>query len=41
LQSLHHYSVGYQSVRHELTLPRSLIPATTIENTSKNREECN
>jgi hypothetical protein len=37
LQSLHHCSVGYQSVRHELTSPRRLIPASAIENTSKNK----
>jgi hypothetical protein len=36
LQSLHHHSVGYQSALHELSLPRWLIPASTIENTSKN-----
>jgi hypothetical protein len=36
LQSLHHYFVGYQSMQHELTSPRRLIPAGTIENTSKN-----
>jgi hypothetical protein len=34
--SLHHCSVGYQSVQHELTLPRRLIPASGIQNTSKN-----
>jgi hypothetical protein len=28
--------VGYQSVRHKLTSPRRLIPASAIENTSKN-----
>jgi hypothetical protein len=39
LQSLHHDFVGYQYVQHELTLPRRLIPASAIENTSKNREE--
>jgi hypothetical protein len=38
-QSLHHRSVGYQSVRHELTSPRTLIPASAIENTSKNEED--
>jgi hypothetical protein len=36
LQSLHHCSVGYQFMQHKLTLPRRLIPASTIENTSKN-----
>jgi hypothetical protein len=36
LQSLHHCSVGYQSVQHELTSPRRLIPASAIKNTSKN-----
>jgi hypothetical protein len=41
LQSLHHRSVGYQSVRHELTSPRGLIPSSVIENTSKNKEEYN
>jgi hypothetical protein len=39
LQSLHHDFVGYQYVQHKLTSPRKLIPASTIENTSKNREE--
>jgi hypothetical protein len=39
LQSLHHRSVGYQSVRHELTSPRRLILASAIENTSKNEED--
>jgi hypothetical protein len=34
LQSLHQCSVGYQSVRHELTSPKRLIPASAIENTS-------
>jgi hypothetical protein len=37
LQSLHHCSIGYQPVRHELTSPRRLIPASAIENTSKNK----
>jgi hypothetical protein len=36
LQSLHHCSVGYQSVYHELTSPRRPIPASAIENTSQN-----
>jgi hypothetical protein len=39
LQSLHHCSVGYQSVQHELTSPRRLIPTGTIDNTSKNEED--
>jgi hypothetical protein len=39
LQSLHHCSVAYQSMRHELTSPRRLIPASAIENTSKNEED--
>jgi hypothetical protein len=39
LQLLHHRSVGYQSMRHKLTSPRRLIPASTIENTSKNEED--
>jgi hypothetical protein len=39
LQSLHHRSVGYQSVRHELTSPRRLIPASAIENTRKDTTE--
>jgi hypothetical protein len=26
-------------VRHELTMPRSLIPTNAIENTSKNKED--
>jgi hypothetical protein len=34
LQSLHQCSVGYQSVRHELTSSKKLIPASAIENTS-------
>jgi hypothetical protein len=36
LQSLHHCSVGYQCVQHELTSPRMLISASEIENISKN-----
>jgi hypothetical protein len=36
LQSLHHCSIGYQSMRHELTSLRRLIPASATENTSKN-----
>jgi hypothetical protein len=36
LQSLQHRSIGYQSVQHELTLSRRLIPVSAIENTSKN-----
>jgi hypothetical protein len=36
LQSLHHCSVSYQSLRHELTSPKRLVPANAIENTSKN-----
>jgi hypothetical protein len=39
LQSLHHRSVGYQSVRHELISPRRLIPVSAIKNTSKNKED--
>jgi hypothetical protein len=39
LQSLHHHSGGYQSVRHKLTSPRRLIAASSIENTSKNKED--
>jgi hypothetical protein len=39
LQSLHHYSIGYQSVWRELTLPRRLIPASAIKNTSKIEED--
>jgi hypothetical protein len=34
LQSLHQCSVGYQSMRHELTSSKRLIPASAIENTS-------
>jgi hypothetical protein len=41
LQSLHHCSVGYQSIRYELTSPRRLIPASAIEKTSKNKKEHN
>jgi hypothetical protein len=37
LQSLHHCSVGYQSMWHELTSPRRLIPASAVENTIKNK----
>jgi hypothetical protein len=36
LQSLHHCSVGYQSMQPKLTSPRRLIPTSAIENTSKN-----
>jgi hypothetical protein len=36
LKSLHHCHIGFQSVQHELTSPRRLIPASAIENTSKN-----
>jgi hypothetical protein len=36
LKSLHHCPIGFQSVQHELTSPRRLIPASAIENTSKN-----
>jgi hypothetical protein len=36
MSSLHHHLVGYQSVRHELTSPGRLIPASAIKNTSKN-----
>jgi hypothetical protein len=39
LLSLHHYTVGYQSVQHELTSPRRLIPSSAIENPSKNEED--
>jgi hypothetical protein len=41
LQSLHHCSVGYQSRKQELTLPRRLIPACSIKKTSKNKVEAN
>jgi hypothetical protein len=37
LQSLHHSSIDYQSVRHEFTSLRRLIPSSAIENTSKNK----
>jgi hypothetical protein len=37
LQSLDHCSIVYQYMWHELTLLRKLIPASTIENTSKIR----
>jgi hypothetical protein len=40
-QSLHHCSVGYQSMQHKLTAPRRLIPTSAIEDTSKNKEERN
>jgi hypothetical protein len=36
MQSLHHCSVGYQSMQHKLTSPRRLIPTSAIENTSTN-----
>jgi hypothetical protein len=36
LKSLHHCSIGYQSVQPKLTSPRRLIPASVIENTNKN-----
>jgi hypothetical protein len=36
LHSLHHCSVGYQSMQHELTSPKRLIPTSAIKNTSKN-----
>jgi hypothetical protein len=39
LQSLHHCSVGYQSMQEELTSPRRLIPTRAIKKTSKNEEE--
>jgi hypothetical protein len=39
LQSLHQCSVGYQSVKQELTSPRWLIPASSIKKTSKNEVE--
>jgi hypothetical protein len=39
LQSLHHCSIAYQSMRHELTSPRRVIPASSIEKTSKNEED--
>jgi hypothetical protein len=39
LQSLHHCSIGYQSVWHDLTSPRRLIPVGAIMNTSKNEED--
>jgi hypothetical protein len=39
LQSLHHRSsIGYQFMQHDLTSLRRLIPASTIKNTSKNKE---
>jgi hypothetical protein len=41
MQSLHDCSVGYQSVKQELTSPRSLIPASSIKKTSKNKGEAN
>jgi hypothetical protein len=41
LQLLHHCSIDYQSVQHELTSPRRLILTSAIENTTKNREEHN
>jgi hypothetical protein len=31
LQSLHHCSVGYQSMKQELTSSRRLIPASSIK----------
>jgi hypothetical protein len=41
LQSLYHCSISYQSVQHELTSPRRLIPTSATENTSKNKKEHN
>jgi hypothetical protein len=39
LQSLHRCFVGNQSVQHEFTLPKRFIPASAMENTSKNEED--
>jgi hypothetical protein len=39
LQSLHQCSVGNQSMQHEFTLPKRLIPASATENTRKNEED--
>jgi hypothetical protein len=39
LQWLHHNSIGYQSVWHELTSLKRLIPASAIKNTSMNEED--
>jgi hypothetical protein len=39
LQLLHHFSIGYQSVQHELTSPKRLIHTSAIKNTSKNKED--
>jgi hypothetical protein len=40
LQSLlHHRSVGYLSVKQELTSPRRLIPTSSIKKTSNNEVE--
>jgi hypothetical protein len=41
LQSLHHYSVGYQSMKQELTSRRRLIPARSVKKTRKNEVEAN
>jgi hypothetical protein len=38
MQSLHHSSLVTNTRANELALPRRLIPASTIENTSKNRK---
>jgi hypothetical protein len=35
LQSLHHCSIGYQYVQHELSSPRRLIPTSAIENKAR------
>jgi hypothetical protein len=39
LQSLHQCSVGYQSVKQEVTSQRRPIPASSIKKTSKNEVE--
>jgi hypothetical protein len=36
LRSLNNCSLGYESVQHELTSPRRLIPTSAVEKTSKN-----
>jgi hypothetical protein len=37
LQSLHHCSVGYQSMKQKLTSPRRLIPASSNKKTRKKK----
>jgi hypothetical protein len=38
LQSLYHYSIDCQFIQYELTSSRRLIPASAIENTTRNEK---